>query len=83
MESISFITKNEVIGRLRISGLSMKDFAQQEGYEPDTVRKVVTRYVGTGKKPRGALSSEIIDKLSSRINCLSEFDAPHRSNQIV
>ena len=41
MVSIIFATKNEVIGRLRMAGLNMKQFAVGAGYEPDTVRKVV------------------------------------------
>ena len=53
MISVIFSTKNEVIGRLRIAGLNMKEFAVAEGYEPDTVRKVVSRYAGSKKTPRG------------------------------
>ncbi len=67
METLSWATKNEVIGRLRIAGLSMKDFAVAEGYEPDTVRKVVNRYAGSRKRPRGNLAQEILKKLRSRV----------------
>ncbi len=67
METASWATKNEVIGRLRMAGLSMKDFAIREGYEPNTVRKVVSRYGGSKRKPRGALAQEILKKLRNRI----------------
>jgi hypothetical protein len=45
----------------------MKDFAIAEGYEPDTVRKVVNRYAGSKRKPRGALTQEILKKLRRRV----------------
>jgi hypothetical protein len=67
MLSVSFATKNEVIGRLRMSGLNMKEFALALGYEPDTVRKVLSRYAGSKKDPRGALASEILQKLEEAI----------------
>lgn len=67
METVNWATKNEVIGRLRMAGLSMKDFAIKEGYEPNTVRKVVSRYGGSKRKPRGPLALEILKKLRSRI----------------
>lgn len=67
MKSVSWATKNEVIGRLRLSGLSMKDFAIEEGYEPNTVQKVVSRYAGSRKQPRGAKSCAILEKLLERI----------------
>ena len=60
-------TKNEVIGKLRITGFNMKEFAIAQGYEPDTVRKVITRYAGSLKSPRGALAQEILQKLMERI----------------
>lgn len=56
-------TKNEVIGKLRIAGFSMKEFAVLLGFEPDTVRKVISRYAGRRKSPRGALAQEILHKL--------------------
>jgi hypothetical protein len=65
--SLIFATKNEVIGRLRMAGLSMKEFALKEGYEPDTVRKVVGRYAGSNRAPRGILTREILQKLGERI----------------
>lgn len=64
---VSFSTKNEVIGRLRMAGLTMKQFAEEEGFEPDTVRKVVRRYAGTGKVPRGAVARKILRKLGERM----------------
>jgi lambda repressor-like predicted transcriptional regulator len=38
-KTVSWATKNEVVGRLRMAGLSMKDFAVMEGYASNTVRK--------------------------------------------
>jgi lambda repressor-like predicted transcriptional regulator len=67
MLMLSLATKNEVIGRLRMAGLNMKKFAMELGYEPDTVRKVVNRYAGSKKRPRGALAQEILQKLRERI----------------
>ena len=67
MDTSRCTTKNEVVGRLRIEGMSMKDFAVKEGYEPDTVRKVVNRYVGSGKRPQGTLAREILKKLLGRV----------------
>jgi len=51
MVTVNFATKNEVIGLLRIAGFNMKQFAVEQGYEPDTVRKVVGRYAGSKKTP--------------------------------
>ncbi len=68
MLSVIFATKNEVIGRLRMAGLNMKEFALKEGYEPDTVRKVVGRYAGSNRTPRGVLAREILQKLRERIH---------------
>jgi len=68
METASWATKNEVIGRLRMAGLSMKDFAVEEGYDPGTVRKVVSRYAGSKRRPRGALALQILNKLRSRVS---------------
>jgi hypothetical protein len=68
MESVIFATKNEVIGRLRMAGLNMKEFAAGEGYEPDTVRKVVSRYAGSNRTPRGVLAREILQKLGQKIH---------------
>jgi lambda repressor-like predicted transcriptional regulator len=67
METIRWATKNEVIGRLRMAGLSMKDFAIKEGFEPNTVRKVVSRYAGSNRRPRGTLAAKILKKLRSTI----------------
>lgn len=67
MTSVTFATKNEVIGRLRMAGFNMKEFAVREGFEPDTVRKVVRRYAGSRKTPRGVLAREILHKLGERI----------------
>ena len=67
MKSVSLSTKNEVLGRLRIAGFNMKEFAAAEGYEADTVRKVVNRYVGSGKTPRGPVSRQILQKLGEKI----------------
>jgi lambda repressor-like predicted transcriptional regulator len=67
MVSVIFATKNEVIGRLRMAGLNMKQFAVGEGYEPDTVRKVVGRYAGSNRTPRGVLAREILQKLGETI----------------
>ena len=64
MLSVSFATKNEVLGRLRIGGFNMKHFAVEQGYEPDTVRKVVGRYAGSRKTPRGAMARDILQKLA-------------------
>ncbi len=46
----------------------MKQFAVGEGYEPDTVRKVVGRYVGSNRTPRGVLAREILQKLGEKID---------------
>jgi hypothetical protein len=67
MEIINLATKNEVVGRLKIAGPSMKSFAVEEGYIPDTVRKVVNRYAGIQSGPRGNLAKEILEKLRSRL----------------
>jgi len=67
MLSVIFATKNEVVGRLRMMGLNMKKFAVGEGYEPDTVRKVVGRYAGSNRTPRGVLAREILQKLGETI----------------
>jgi hypothetical protein len=48
-------------------GLNMKQFALEEGYEPDTVRKVVGRYAGSNRTPRGVLAREILQKLDKKI----------------
>ena len=68
MVSVIFATKNEVIGRLRMAGLNMKEFALAEGYEPDTVRKVVSRYAGSNRTPRGVLARQILQKLGKTIH---------------
>ena len=67
MKTVSWATKNEVVGRLRMAGLSMKDFAVMEGYRPNTVRKVVSRYAGSYRKPRGVLAREIMRKLGGKL----------------
>jgi hypothetical protein len=67
MERVSFSTKNEVVGRLRMAGFNMKQFADQQGYEPDTVRKVVGRYAGSKKTPRGAMARDILQKLAEKV----------------
>ncbi|MGA2403052.1 MAG: hypothetical protein ABSG91_15325 [Syntrophobacteraceae bacterium] len=67
MKTVSWATKNEVVGRLRIAGMNMKDFAIVEGYQPNTVRKVVSRYAGSKRTPRGALAREILQKLRRKI----------------
>jgi len=46
----------------------MKQFAVGEGYEPDTVRKVVGRYAGSNRTPRGVLAREILQKLGEKID---------------
>ncbi len=51
-----------------MAGLNMKQFAVGEGYEPDTVRKVVGRYVGSNRTPRGVLAREILQKLGEKID---------------
>ena len=66
-KTVCWATKNEVVGRLRMVGLSMKDFAVMEGYEPNTVRKVVSRYAGSNRTPRGVLAREILQKLGETI----------------
>ncbi len=45
----------------------MKDFAVMEGYEPNTVRKVVSRYAGSDRNPRGALARQILQKLGRKL----------------
>jgi len=67
MQIPNWATKNEVIGHLKLAGLSMKDFAVEEGFEPDTVRKVVSRFAGSRRKPRGLLALKIMEKLRTRI----------------
>ncbi|HYA41893.1 MAG TPA: hypothetical protein VEF34_11350 [Syntrophobacteraceae bacterium] len=67
MLSATFATKNEVVGMLRMSGLNMKQFALAQGYEPDTVRKVVSRYAGSKKTPRGPIAVEILQKLGETL----------------
>jgi len=52
-----------------MAGLNMKEFAVMEGYEPDTVRKVIGRYAGSNRTPRGVLAREILQKLGERIHC--------------
>ncbi len=66
-KTVSWATKNEVVGRLRMAGLSMKDFAVMEGYEPNTVRKVVSRYAGSYRNPRGVLARAIMQKLGGKL----------------
>lgn len=68
METMNWATKNEVVGRLRMAGLSMKDFAIEHGYEPNTVRKVVSRFAGSKRSPRGSIAQEILQKLSRKID---------------
>ena len=48
----------------------MKDFALVEGYRPNTVRKVVSRYAGSKRTPRGALAREILRKLGRELRML-------------
>jgi hypothetical protein len=67
MKTASWPTKNEVVGHLRIAGLSMKDFAVMEGYAPSTVRKIVSRYAGSNRTPRSVLAREILQKLGRRL----------------
>ncbi len=67
MKTASWPTKNEVMGRLRMAGLSMKDFAVMEGFDPDTVRKTVSRYAGSSKRPRGVQAREILQRLGRKI----------------
>jgi hypothetical protein len=50
-----------------MKGLNMKQFAVGEGYEADTVRKVVGRYAGSNRTPRGVLAREILQKLGETI----------------
>ena len=68
MALVSFATKNEVIGRLRMAGFNMKQFAIEQGYEPDTVRKVIGRYAGSKKTPKGAVARDILQKLAEKIS---------------
>ena len=44
----------------------MKDFAVMEGYEPNTVERVVSRYAGSNRNPRGALARAIYQKIERK-----------------
>jgi hypothetical protein len=78
MVCVIFATKNEVIGRLRMVGLNMKEFALAEGYEPDTGRKVVSRYAGSNRTPRGVLAQQILQKLAEAIHRGNAEEKIHR-----
>jgi hypothetical protein len=50
-----------------MAGFNMKEFAVAQGYEADTVRKVVSRYAGSGKTPRGEVARRIVEALEEII----------------
>lgn len=52
---------------LQNSGLSVAAFARKHGYKPKTVDRVIARYWSNDKQPRGALSQEILTRLTAEI----------------
>ncbi len=61
----------------------MKQFAVGQGYEPGTVRKVVGRYAGSNRRPRGVLAREILQKLGETIRSAETEERIHHGDTEV
>lgn len=56
--------RGELLAR---KGLTVSDFAVKHGFNIKTVEKVIKRYAGTGKAPRGAESAAIMARLTDEL----------------
>ncbi len=65
MENLITANKNEIFGKLRLKGLTLKDFAQEREWDPNTVQQIVRRYAGTNKIPRGELTKKVLIELTN------------------
>jgi hypothetical protein len=61
------MTPNQVRARLIERNSNLRRFALSHNYLPRTVQMVVTRYAGTGRRPRGILAWKILRDLSQTI----------------
>lgn len=58
-------TRNKVRGELLCKGKTLKDWAEEHGFKPDTVRKVLERHSGRKfKSASGGLTKAILLALS-------------------
>jgi hypothetical protein len=48
-------------------GFTISDFAAEHGFKMKTVEKVIKRYAGTVKAPRGEASTAIMAKLEEEL----------------
>lgn len=56
-------SKNRLLSRLALRGLTVKSWAEQEGFLPNSAVKVINRYAGTKDQPRGKVSRAIVERL--------------------
>ena len=50
---------------LGLKGMSVSDFARTYGHKEDTVHKIISRYWGTNRLPRGLIGKRILHDLQS------------------
>ncbi len=61
------MTPNQVRARLIERNSNLAKFSKKYGFEARTVYMAISRYVGTGRCPRGILTWRILKKLSQEI----------------
>ena len=59
--------KKRIRGELLTRGLTISHFAAKHGFKMKTVEKVIKRYTGAGKAPRGEASTDIMAKLEEEL----------------
>jgi hypothetical protein len=52
--------------------MSVSEFARRYGYKEGTVLKVISRYWGTDRTPRGSITARILGDLQSAIATTEE-----------
>jgi hypothetical protein len=58
------MTRKELNVLLAERETNLSQWAKAKGYQPHTVAKVVSRYIGTVRQPRGRLTHAILRDLS-------------------
>jgi hypothetical protein len=60
--------RKELRSRLVLKETSLRQWATQHGYKPDTVVKAVSRYIGKNKLPSGDVTFAILKHLSRTLD---------------
>lgn len=64
MNALEHSTKKEVRGRLLAAGYTLTEFAEAHGVGYELVRKVLVRYCGKRRTPRGAKTKAVLRGLA-------------------